>query len=287
MLSLKKILSFQLFLVTSLFFLLFFIYFKLGPNHWNLVALTDQVFLADGWSKPVRVALNTAKWEDGSYISPDGQTLFYAYYPGDFNHDFLLGQIKDDKDIYYSEKPFVRFKKHPLSEEQWSEDGLMMAGADFYYMSDRYHRLINDLYKNGQPLVFNRPDGQAEYPYFCAAQKELYFNIGGLIYVYKASKLLALPAPINDGSYNTQPFLTSDCGKMYFASKRDGGILKIFKSDRLGDNDWSKPELVAKSRWGVKRPTLTSDGQTMFFVQIFKSAKGAENADIFYTEKTK
>lgn len=280
----KKIFSFKWFLIIALFFLLFFLFAKLGPNNWPVVVMADKPKLESGWSDPISVGINTDQWEDGAYITGDGNTLFYVYYPGDLVRDLTSRKFKDDIDVYYSEKPFNKSKKHALSEDIWSEGGVMMDGSDIYYMSNRNRPDADDLYKNGKVLI-DTPSTSEQDPHYCSSKKELYFWVDGVIYVSKDNKVSALPVPINDGSKNIQPFLTADCQEMYFSSSRGNGVLKILRSKRISDNSWAEPEVVISSKHGVGEPTLTNDGKTMFFVQVFRSAKGVMNSDIFYVTK--
>mgnify|MGYP001611821357 FL=1 len=283
--SLRKIFSFKWFLIIALVFFVLFIYSKLGPNNWSVVMMVDKPQIEKGWSDPKGVGINTGQWEDGAFISGDGSTLFYAYYPGDLINDLSIGKLKDDIDVYYSEKPFNGGKKHALSEDKWSEGGVMMSGGDIYYMSNRNRLETDDLYKNGQ-IIFDTLNKSEQDPHYCATKDELYFDAEGIIYVYKKNKSTALPSPINDGSRNIQPFLTPDCEQIYFASSRGDGVSKILRSNRILEDSWGEPELIVKSKYGVGEPTLTDNGKTMFFVQIFKSAKEVMNSDIFYVEKT-
>ena len=287
----KRIFSWKWLLIIIVIILLAIISSKTKPtttSDWQAVIDSDRPQFAPGWGERQSVGINSDKWEDGAYISGDGNTLYYAYYPGDLYNDVLSGKFKDDIDVYYSQKPFTKSKKHPISEDFWSEGGVMMSGSDIYYMSNRNRLGTDDIYKNGQAVI-DTTNKQELDPHYCAAKNELYFWIEGVgnIYVYKNNQTKILPASINDGNRNIQPFLTSDCQEMYFSSTRDGGNMKIFKSKRLGEEAWAKPELVAKSQIAVGEPTLTDDGQTMFFVQIFRSPEGVLNTDIFYVERTK
>ncbi|NCN07317.1 hypothetical protein GW933_01345 [Candidatus Falkowbacteria bacterium] len=280
----KKVLSifsFKLFLIIALFFFLVFIYAKLGFNHWPLVEAIDRPVLESGWSQPVSVGINTASWESGAYISSDGNTIYYSFYPGNLVKDRADGKIKTDLNIYYSEKPFNKSKVHTLSEAKWFENGVMVVGSDFYYASDRNHLGINDIYKNGS-LIINTPNQSEKDPHYCATRDELYFDVGGVIYYLTDNQTVALTAAVNNGGQNIQPFLTKDCEQLYFVSNRGDGIHKILRSSRLSNNLWGEPELVVSSKYGVESPSLTDDNKTLFFVQILKSAKDELNADILY-----
>ncbi|MBS3061072.1 MAG: PD40 domain-containing protein [Candidatus Diapherotrites archaeon] len=95
-----------------------------------------------------------------------------------------------------------------------------------------------------------------------------------------------LPSPINSDSLDFQPFLHGNT--LFFSSDREG-VVKIFSSEKNGDpldaNSWSTPKIVVQSKFGVGEPTLTADGKTLFFIQIFRSDNGVFNADILFTER--
>jgi len=268
-------------------FLLLFVYWQFGPNFWPLIRISDQAQLAPNWSRPIRVGLNTSNWEGGAYISSDGTALYYAYYPGDLEREARLGRLPSDIDVYYSLKPFAKAKKHPLSEDAWSEGGVMLAGSDIYYMSDRYSPGTENLYKNGKLIAIGNFTESQKNPHYCALKAELYFEMAGIIYIYKAGLVKNLTWPINDGNQNIQPFLTPDCQKMYFSSNRGNGVFKILESERINEDSWSQPKVVVASQHGVGEPTLTDDGRTLFFVQTFKSLRGNMNSDIFYINEDK
>ncbi|MEW6528624.1 MAG: hypothetical protein AB1391_01920 [Candidatus Micrarchaeota archaeon] len=264
-------------------------------DSWAEIRANDVAILSDGWSQPKRIEVSDDGWEDGVYISSDGNTLYFVYYPGDILADLKAGKFKDDIDVYYSIKPFTSKKKHAISEDIWSEGGVMISGSDMYYMSnkpidDNDKNYDDNIYKNGELLTFNTNQSEGD-PHHCSAKNELYFwinkeEVTKEIYVYKNNHVSKLPEPINDGHENIQPFLTPDCQTMYFTSNRDGGVLKIYKSQRLGEDSWSNPKIVVSSKYGVGEPTLTDDGKFLFFVQLFKSEDGnSSTTDIFYSEK--
>jgi len=267
-------------------FFLVFLFWNYQVNNWEVIIAGDSPKLADGWGEPVRVGINTEDWEDGAYISSDGSVLYFSYYPGDIMKDLQTRKFKDDMDVYYSSKPFEKKKLHPISEDIWSEGGVMFSGSDIYYMSNRNSPDFDNLYKNGHQLEYSDPKKAEQDPHYCAKKDEMYFWVDGIIYVHKNSSTTALPKPINDGSQNIQPFLMPDCETMYFTSDRkQRWVNAIYMSNRVGENGWSEPELVAESKVGVGEPTLTDNGKTMFFVVAFKSPRRDLNADIYYTER--
>lgn len=266
-----------------------------NENRWQAVRDKDVAQVSGtGWSVPQRFEVSTDFMEDGPYISGDGNKLYFIYYEEGVTRDI---------DIFVSEKPFITKTRADISTEIFSDGGLMIDGNDFYYMSNKLlpgepekSEFVDDnIYKNDEVLSFNDPDIDEEDPHYCAEKDELYFwyssglfrdgthGSDGEIYVFKNDELTKLPAPINDGGENIQPFLTTDCQTMYFTSSR-GGRLKIFKSERLGEDEWDVPELFISSKVAVGEPTMTDDGKLFSFVQAFVD-KGKRNFDIFYIEK--
>lgn len=265
------------------------------PDKWQKYREADVAKVSKEWQAPAWLKVNTEGWEDGAYITDDGNTLYFAYYPRDIINDLQTRDFIDDIDVYYSQKPFTTRKKHKISEDLFSEGGMMISSGDMYYMSNRLDKEdigkieINDnIYKNGELLSFNTIEDDEGDPHYCKARDELYFwkkEMGkGQIFVYDMKEVKKLPYPVNTGIEDIQPFLTKDCNTMYFSSRREG-VMKIYKSKRLGDNSWDNPEAVIESKNGVGEPTLTADEKFLYFVQIFVSDTGENNADIFYIEK--
>ena len=268
-------------------------------NPWASIRAKDVALLESGWSIPQRVPVSSEDWEDGAFITGDGKKLYFAFYKGDLFADVARNKFNGDIDVYYSNYPFTQKIKEPISESIWSEGGVMISGKDKYYHSNRMNlsdvdkkAVVDRIYKNGKALELGLGNISANDPHYCAAKNELYFWVSNgpvkkEIYVYKNGISKMLPAPINEGHVNMQPFLTPDCQTMYFSSGRTADTLWIYRSKRLGENSWSEPIPVVRSKYGVGEPTLTDDGQKFFFVQLFKSPKGVFDCDIFYVGKYK
>ena len=267
----------------------------------------DIAHVPPGWSAPAYVEVSDSGWEDSAYISADGSMLYFAYYPGDLIADVSKGNFSDDIDVYMSEKPFIaktKVTKHFLSEDIWSEVGPMVDGDDYYYNSNRDYlndqRSDTDIYRNTERLAFNDAlgdDREFGNPHYCAAKDELWFDeldtSMWVLYNAKANNFAGIPEPAPaplqvNGFANFQPFLTPDCGTIYFTTNR-GDIPSqgpaIYKSDRDREGAWSTPAPVIWSKIGVGEPTLTQDGNYLFFVQLFKLPDGSFTTDIFYTQK--
>lgn len=262
------------------------------------VYLGEDINVSSSWGNPVRLEVNSKFWEDGAYISQDGKTLYFVFYPGDLATDFANytrtgdgAVFKDDIDAYVSVKPFKTKELMSISKDIYSEGGVMFSGKDLYFMSNRP---LNDsdvtyddnIYKNDYELVLGT-DVDEQDPHYCAKLDELYFEIDSQIYVYRTGKkYVKLGEPINLGGEDYQPFLTEDCQTMYFSSNRGkGGKLAIYKSKRLNGDHWSEPEKLVWNIEGVGEPTLTGDGSQLFFVAVNKFEDGSFNSDIFYVDR--
>lgn len=259
----------KLALVALVVFLFLLGYWQFYLNNWSLIIREDEAEFSPEWENRTPVAINTNKREDDVFVSENGETIYYT----------------QGADVYYSLKPFVKVQKHPISESSWSESGLMLAGSDVYYSSDRNHQNQFDLYKNGRLLDFSNLKLNESDPFYCVKENILYFDANGVIFSTQDNKVAALPAPINGDSKNSDPFLIADCQTMYFVSDRGDGVLKIFRSRQIAKDAWGEPEAVVSGGHGVKSPSLTEDEQTLFFTQIFKAPNGRINADIFYATK--
>src|SRR3989338_5254049 len=75
---------------------------KSEPVNWDGGRNNDIAIIADGWSKPVLVGINTPDMEDSSFISLDGDVLYFMHYPGDLS----TSPNPDVVGTYKSEKPF-------------------------------------------------------------------------------------------------------------------------------------------------------------------------------------
>ena len=143
-------------------------------------------------------------------------------------------------------------------------------------------------------------------PHYCDAMEELYANIeyesGDTdIAVFKDGVTTFLPEPINlPENLDLQPFLTDDCQTMYFTSSRGSVIsnfpLQIYKSQRLGEFEWSEPELFISYPQpegmfgGVGEFSMTRDEKQMVFLELTITLEGDEYVgtnEMYYAEKYK
>lgn len=88
---------------------------------------------------------------------------------------------------------------------------------------------------------------------------------------------------INSAAEDFQPCLTQDGKTMYFTTERSF-IRGIYRST-LSGSAWSTPELVVQGI-GVGEPSLTADGQFLYFVYTYlDGASQVYDADVYYVKR--
>jgi hypothetical protein len=194
--------------------------------------------------------------------------------------------------------------RFPYSRDGRNEWGVMIAddGAYYYVSHDPTRELNMDIYRNDQLLaIAGREKYNEDNPHFAITPygRELFFDSGnrpqskGKSHIWVSREVagrfqqpVMLPPPVNvKGSTEVQPHLTTD-GHLYFTSARDGTIA-IYVSRRTGAESWAEPrKLLWTTRksgaraWGLGEPTLTSDGQWLYFVVVFDNGRQQFDADI-------
>ncbi|MDP4039477.1 MAG: hypothetical protein Q8P57_02770 [Candidatus Pacearchaeota archaeon] len=280
---------------------------RLSAVEWDRVRENDVAKTSGDFGIPIMVSVSDENWEDGVYISENEDKLYFTYYPGeDFFYDFDRGNIAKDLDVYVSSLQNGQFNTRSLfsafflSEDIWSEGGVMISGNDIYYQSNRPRndgdiKFDDDIYRNDERLAFNN-DKDYRNPHYCERKDELYFDEGDKqIFVLKDAvknnfqgipEKLGSPINVNTG-ISAQPFLTLDCQTMYFITNRGDTTSKgpvIYKSERNEDT-WEDLKPILWSKIGVGEPTLTGNEKILFFVQIFEAPDGRHTSDIFYVNK--
>ncbi len=276
--------------------------------NWDPIMAQDIPTFSAGWkTTPVRIQANDNGWEDSVFITPDGQRLYFTYYPGDLIGDVSRMKFVGDLDIYYSDYPFADKTsdyRYNISDKIWSAVGPMLTGNDYFYNSN--HDYLNDqkadtdTYLNGERLAFNdfKEDSDFGNPHYCAAKDELWFDEHDKdMWILKDAKANNFegtpefaPAPLQVNSYaNFQPWLSEDCNTIYFSTNRGNLPVQgpaIYTSTRNADDTWTAPTVVAYSKIGVGEPTLTADGKKLFFIQLFEDKDSdTHTSDMFYVER--
>ncbi|MBI2568399.1 MAG: hypothetical protein HYV63_15360 [Candidatus Schekmanbacteria bacterium] len=274
-----------------------------STDRWAAIRRADIALVAVGWDAPVRLETSDGNWEDSPFVTADGATLLFAYYPAE---DLLAdvqsgGPFADDIDIYQSAGPFTRKSldtRFYFSVDLYSAAGPMIAeNGEVFYHSNRSGNTDDvDLYRGRELLPFNVADRNWGNPHYCAARDELWFDESDRdIFVLEnaaaggwAGVPRRAPAPINAAGMDVsdfQPWLNRTCDELYFTSGRLNQGPAIFHSLRTEDGGWSDPELVISSRTGVGEASLTGDGRQLFFVQLFEDAHGNHASDLFVTNR--
>jgi len=89
---------------------------------------------------------------------------------------------------------------------------------------------------------------------------------------------------INTFADEQQSTFTPDGDTMYFASGRNVLIgMAIYRTVKNGDS-WTTPQLVMSGLVG--EPSLTDDGQLLYFVHVLSDQAGNYDADIWYSQRT-
>ncbi|MCR4368569.1 MAG: hypothetical protein NUV67_01545 [archaeon] len=210
-------------------------------------------------------------------------------------------------DLFYSEKigsDWSAPKPHPITLDG-PVGGITLVGENKAYFMSGFEDDVEDIgYAERENGVWGKKvkiesvsSGYSDSdPYVNSEDNEMFFWSnrpaqfkGNNIYrsvkengEWQAPELLS--APINSDSDDMQTFIFGE--DLYFSSGGEpGGKMRIFKSKRLGENQWGEPELVISSKFAVGEPSITSDGKILYFEQIFADGKGNFNPDLMYVER--
>ncbi len=275
---------------------------------WDSIRAADVAIFTSEWGSPVRVPVSDAGWEDSLFVLPDGQRIYFAYYPGDLLSDFAMKKFTDDIDIFYSDAPFtakVKDTRFYLSEDIWSEVGPVVASnGDIFYNSNRDYlndqKADQDVWLNGERLAFNDAVLDSEYgnPHYCETDDALWIDeLDKRMWILKNAKANNFsgtpepaPAPIQvDGYANFQPWLSADCTTLLFSTNRGnvpGTAGPAIHMSTLSNGQWAAPTLVGYSKIGIGEGTMTADGSRLYFIQLFSDGKGHSTSDMFYVERS-
>jgi hypothetical protein len=268
----------------------------------------------EGWSIPVKLPVSDDGREDSTQITRDGRYVLFYYDPTVGTFQETTKGIKADPKIYYTKRPFVTRKIHPISTDDINAEAgpYISEAGDIYYtktfivLKPTPHEatpkktVIND----GKTII-DMGTGEAEgNPHYCDEMDELYANIvyesgDQDIALFKNGKTTFLPEPINlPEEQDFQPFLTDDCQTMYFTSTRGRTNnmfpLQIYKSQRFGEFDWGEPELFISYPetegvvGGIGEFTMTRDRKQMVFLELAITKEGEEfvgQNEMYYAEK--
>ncbi|MDP4220637.1 MAG: OmpA family protein [Bacteroidota bacterium] len=92
-------------------------------------------------------------------------------------------------------------------------------------------------------------------------------------------------APVNTTKWESQPSISPDGKKLFFASNRGGNGVDIFVSHQLADGRWTEPVNLG-SKINTKgydaSPFIAADGTTLYFASDGHGGEGGK--DIFFSE---
>jgi hypothetical protein len=289
-------------------------------------AHTPESVVAD-WGTPVRVSAptNTLCPEDAIEISGDGQSLYFLFTPdlldsmtpaeilalqnntyrvprtggpGEFGApvyynlakgvggslDGELSFTPDSTKVYFHSN---RAQNLGYNHDPYEDDYLDIYVADIVDGEPSAARNlgepVNSIYPDGEHAI--HPDGVTLY--FTSLRPG---GKGGADIWRSTLTGTTWSEPVNLGdSINTiaddlQPTFTSDGDTMYFTSTRGLIGAAIYRSVRSGDI-WGSPELVIRGICG--EPSLTADGQYLYFVHVLSDVDGNYDADIWYCPRNK
>ncbi|RJP27196.1 MAG: hypothetical protein C4533_08290 [Candidatus Omnitrophota bacterium] len=284
----------------------------------NIADDAGVAVVSSDWARPVRASsVNTSGWEDGPYISSDGQELYFAYINIDLTKlpkMVVIGPNRDEAnecspacgqfpraDLFYSQKDpsgdWGKARPHPLSKS-YPIGGIVFSNEDrAYFMIEKDSALKTEIYfadrvggvwRAPQKIDVLSSPYKEDDPYVNPEDTELFFWSDrpaqfGRNNIFYSKKV--------DGQW-TQPAIlpkpiNSDANdmqpflfgdKLYFSSDREGKM-KIYRST-LKDGIWLTPEVVVEGATAVGEPTLTADGKWLYFVQLFDLGNGKLNPEI-------
>jgi Tol biopolymer transport system component len=294
-----------------------------SADKWELARSFDRAKVPTEWGNPLWLGeINSTGWEDGPYISADGDTLYFTY----INVDLLklpkmviTGPDRDPagvgnppcgqfprSDVFYSQKDasgkWSIPVPHPLTIA-YPIGGFYLVNenkAYFHIEKDNglhteiyFSEKINGKWQPPQKIKVLSSSFKDDDPYVTPDDNEIFFwSDRPAVFkgnnIYHAKKI--------NGEWQKPELLpgpvNSDGDDMqpflfgntlYFSSDKDGAI-KIYKTEKK-DRGWSEPEVVISSKYGVGEPTLTKDGKYLYFIQIFKDDSGAHNPDIMFLKQ--
>ncbi|MGI9625540.1 MAG: hypothetical protein ACR2QM_01780 [Longimicrobiales bacterium] len=159
----------------------------------------------DGWTDPRALAapVNSNGWEDSSFISPSGTTLYFGYTP--LNHiAFSEGRVVIDGPT----RPDHRGSAFDIYEAHITGGAWQISHSGVNGLDPDLHEAAIGVDRGPRTMAFIR------------------FVDGGDIYLAARQGSTwgvpeRLPAPVNSACIEDNPHLSSDGGFLYFDSNRD------------------------------------------------------------------
>lgn len=313
--------------------------------NWAEIRANDVAITSAEWGTSKLFELSSPGWEEGYYISLDGNEFYFIYTQIDM-FAYLTGKTnvvgpQRDKSNQCTHPELLTphtcgglieplpFLKIPRADQfystfrngKWSEPiphpltrdypigGITLVGKNKAYFMSGFQDEESDIEDIGYAEKINGVWGEKikieavsslKYsdsdPYVNQADDEMFFWSTrpakfGKKNIYRSVKVNGvwgepelLNAPINTDKDDMMTLLVGNY--LYFASNQGNpNKLAIWKSLRLGDNEWGTPELVISSKVGVGEPAMAADGKRLYFEQIFTDNRGNFNPEIMYVDR--
>ncbi len=212
-----------------------------------------------GWQNPHTLpdSINTVGWEDSSFISADGTTLYFGYSRLDFSVLVFEGRLE----VQGPERPGHRgiefdIYTGTINGNQWQVENLAVNANDM-----NFPEAAQGVDRNQETMAYIR------------------FTDGiGDVYIARKNGGQWMPGQAIQGGVNTNcsednPTLSADGNTLWFDSDYEAGGCRgkdrrrLFVS-RYQNGNWSAPELVpggpntTDQRW---QPFVTDDGQWFYW----------------------
>ncbi|MBI4731062.1 MAG: PD40 domain-containing protein [Chloroflexi bacterium] len=270
----------------------------------------------DGWSQPVPLPypVNTSGGEDGPFILPDGQTLYFFFTP-DVSIPVEEQLFDGVTGIWVTRRSGETWSE---PERVWLSDPgeLALDGCEFVSGNLMYFCTARSGYTGIQWFGAELQDGlwqnwryagdelkQSQYEvgelHITADGQELYFHSarpGGYgdldIWVSQMTpdgwgEPTNLGPLVNTAAGEGWPYISPDMQELWYLGQSTKGRPgpAIFQSLRQPDGSWGAAEEIISTFAG--EPTLSSDGKTLYFVHHYFSEDLSTmlEADIYMTTR--
>ncbi len=177
-----------------------------------------------------------------------------------------------------SPRPECLYSVDPGRTAYYDKPVVVMAGWSEPGAAVNLGEPVNSIYLDGEHAL--SPDGTQ---LFLTSDRPGGFSETDIWVSAKTSGVWSTPVnpgvPINTENWEGQPgFAANDPNTMYFVSDRDGPS-SIYRSAYNGTN-WSEPEMVITGYVG--EPSLTENGNIMYFVHVLVDDDGVFGSNICY-----
>ncbi len=206
--------------------------------------------------------INSKSPEYVPVITPNNELLFTS-------------KRQDDKKEKISDLDGKYYESMYLSQSE----GGKFAAPRRYTVPDLF--LSSKFRKHHESVVSMSPDGKKLYVY--RDNKIFEIDMENL----KKENPKKLSKKINFAYYQNHAYISKDGQTLFFTSEADGGIggVDIYKSKKVSDGVWSKPENLGphiNTVYDEDAPFLSDDGHTLYFAS--RGHPGYGNYDIYRSQ---